>query len=227
VIVGRSACPLCSAEIKWYDNIPILSFILLKSRCRYCNGNISPQYLLVEIISGVGFILIFLLDYSISAKVFLSALLILYLIIFFIDIKHFIIPDELSFTIIALAFIKNFLPSLHSHFTHDITQSVAGGLLGYFSIWIVIFIYRKLKNTEAMGLGDAKLMAGIGLLFGWEVIPLVLFIAAMIGLVMVIPSLLKGKRNLQSQIPFGPYIISAGIVYFIFGNSLYQAVFVI
>ena len=178
--------------------------------------------MLVEIIAGVSFILIYLLDYPLITKVFLAVLLILYLIIFFIDIKHFIIPDVLSFTIITLALLKNFLPSLHSHFTHDFLQSIIGGLLGYFSIWIIIFTYRKLKNTEAMGLGDAKLMAGIGLLFGWMSLPVVLFVAAVIGLVMVIPSLLQGQRNLHSQIPFGPYIISAGIVYFIFGNTLYQ-----
>ena len=77
---------------------------------------------------------------------------------------------------------------------------------------------------EAMGLGDAKLMAGIGLLFGWQSIPFVLFFAAILGLLVVAPSLLKSKRNLKSKIPFGPYIITAGIIYFFYGNILYKTV---
>ena len=82
--------------------------------------------------------------------------------IFFIDLENFIIPDSLNFSIMGLAFIKNFLPSFNTNLVHDINQSLIGGIIGYFSIWLIIFFYKTLKKIDGMGLGDAKLMAGIG-----------------------------------------------------------------
>ena len=148
----------------------------------------------------------------------------MYVIIFFIDLKHFIIPDTLNFGIMILALAKNFLPDLNLSFTQITTQSIIGGIIGYLSIWIIIYLYKTLKKMEGMGLGDAKLMAGIGLLFGWKSIPFVLFVSAILGLLMVLPSLVEKKKSLKSQIPFGPYIITAGIIYFLYGDILYQIV---
>lgn len=148
----------------------------------------------------------------------------MYVMIFFIDLKHFIIPDSLNFGIIILAFAKNFLPNLNLVFTQNMIQSVIGGIVGYLSIWIIIYLYKTFKKIEGMGLGDAKLMAGIGLLFGWQSIPFVLFVAAVLGLLLVMPSLAAKKKTLKSAIPFGPYIITAGLIYFLFGNILYKIV---
>ena len=148
----------------------------------------------------------------------------MYVIIFFIDLKHFIIPDSLNFGIIILAFAKNFLPNFNLFFTQNMTHSVIGGIAGYLSIWIIIYLYKTFKKIEGMGLGDAKLMAGIGLLFGWQSIPFVLFVSAVLGLLLVMPSLVEKKKNLKSKIPFGPYIITAGLIYFLFGNILYKTV---
>ena len=148
----------------------------------------------------------------------------MYVMIFFIDLKHFIIPDSLNFGIIFLAFAKNFLPNLNLVFTQNMIHSVIGGIAGYLSIWIIIYLYKTFKKIEGMGLGDAKLMAGIGLLFGWQSIPFVLFVSAVLGLLLVMPSLVEKKKNLKSKIPFGPYIITAGLIYFLFGNILYKIV---
>ena len=152
------------------------------------------------------------------------ALFLIYLMILFIDLKHFIIPDILNYGIIVLAIIKNFLPNLDLIFTQDIKLSLAGGIVGYLSIWLIIYLYKQIRKKEGMGLGDAKLMAGIGYLFGWQSIPLVLFVAAVLGLLLVMPSLVAKKKNLKSEIPFGPYIITAGLIYFLFGNILYKIV---
>ncbi len=152
------------------------------------------------------------------------ALFLIYLMILFIDLKHFIIPDILNYGIIVLAIIKNFLPNLDLIFTQDIMLSLAGGIVGYLSIWLIIYLYKQIRKKEGMGLGDAKLMAGIGFLFGWQSIPLVLFVAAVLGLLLVMPSLVAKKKNLKSEIPFGPYIITAGLIYFLFGNILYKIV---
>lgn len=152
------------------------------------------------------------------------ALFLIYLMILFIDLKHFIIPDILNYGIIVLAITKNFLPNLDLIFTQDIMLSLAGGIVGYLSIWLIIYLYKQIRKKEGMGLGDAKLMAGIGFLFGWQSIPLVLFVAAVLGLLLVMPSLVAKKKNLKSEIPFGPYIITAGLIYFLFGNILYKIV---
>ena len=146
----------------------------------------------------------------------------MYLIIFFIDLKHFIIPDVLNYGMIVIAFLKNFLPDLNLNFVQDIKLSLMGGIAGFFSIWIIIYLYKTFKKTEGMGLGDAKLMVGIGLLLGWQSIPFVLFLSATLGLLMVMPSLLEKRKSLKSKIPFGPYIITAGVIYFLYGDVLYK-----
>ena len=223
-LAGRSYCPKCKKKIKWFDNIPVLSYFLLNGKCRSCKKKISSQYLIVELIMGFGFLLIFLNYHNHLASILLSILLLMYVIIFFIDLKHFIIPDSLNFGIIILAFAKNFLPNLNLIFTQNMTHSVIGGIAGYLSIWIIIYLYKTFKKIEGMGLGDAKLMAGIGLLFGWQSIPFVLFVAAVLGLLLVMPSLVEKKKNLKSKIPFGPYIITASLIYFLFGNVLYKTI---
>ena len=152
------------------------------------------------------------------------ALFLIYLMILFIDLKHFIIPDILNYGIIVLAIIKNFLPNLDLIFTQDIMLSLAGGIVGYLSIWLIIYLYKQIRKKEGMGLGDAKLMAGIGLLFGWQSIPLVLFIASLLALFVAMPSLMAKKKGLKSKIPFAPYLITAGLVYFLYGNVIYKIV---
>ena len=223
-ITGRSFCPKCKKKIPWFDNIPLISYLLLRGKCRKCHKNISLKYFVVEIICGAGFVLIFLSYSNYTSIIFLSLLFLLYLIIFFIDLEHFIIPDSLSFTLMFLAISKNFLPNINTSFIFDINQSIIGGMIGYLSIWIIIYIYKVIKKIEGMGLGDAKLMAGIGLLFGWQAIPFVLFTASILGLLYVIPSLINKKINLKSQIPFGPHIILGSLMYFLYGELLYNLV---
>jgi len=222
VLTGRSYCPKCKKKIKWFDNIPLISFLSLDGKCRSCKKKISPQYFIVELIAGLGFLFIFLNYDNYSAKLLLAILLTMYLIIFFIDLKHFIIPDVLNYGIIVIAFLKNFLPDLNLNFVQDIKLSLMGGIAGFFSIWIIIYLYKTFKKTEGMGMGDAKLMAGVGLLLGWQSIPFVLFLSATLGLLMVMPSLLEKRKSLKSKIPFGPYIITAGVIYFLYGDVLYK-----
>ena len=109
----------------------------------------------------------------------------------------------------------------------DLTRSLIGGIAGFASIWIIIYLYKTIRKREGMGLGDAKLMAGIGFLFGWQSIPLVLFIASLLALFVAMPSLMKKKKGLKSKIPFAPYLITAGLVYFLYGNVIYKIVLAI
>jgi len=220
IIFGRSFCPKCKKKIIWHDNIPLISFILLGGKCRKCKKEISIKYLLVELISGISFVYLFLNYNNYFEVIFLQILIIIFLIVFFIDLKHFIIPDVLNFTLIGLAIVKNFIPNFQSNFTYDLYQSIIGGIAGYLIIWIIIFLYKKIKNVEAMGFGDAKFMAVIGLLFGWNSIPFVLFLSALLGLISVLPNLLNKSKNLKTHIPFGPFLIISTIVYYFKGNFL-------
>ena len=224
VVSGRSYCPRCNKKIVWHDNIPVISFFLLGFKCRRCKKPISPQYIIVEIINIISFASIYYFFGISLTTIFLMILGLSFLIIFFIDLKHFLIPDILNFTLIIIAFLKNFIPNLSINLNQDMGETLLGGVLGYSIIWLIIISYKKIRHMEAMGLGDAKLMAGIGLLFGWKSVPFVLFVSAILGLLMVLPSLVEKKKSLKSQIPFGPYIITAGIIYFFYGDILYQIV---
>ena len=226
IIIGRSYCPRCKKKIKWYDNLPLISYIFLNAKCRNCDKSISVRYLIVELITGISFLLIFLSFKNLYTIVFLSTLILILIMIFFIDLENFIIPDSLNFLIMGLALVKNFIPSFNTSLIHDINQSIIGGIIGYFSIWLIIFLYKTLKKIDGMGLGDAKLMAGIGLLFGWQSIPLVLFLSSILGLFFVAPSLLKKQKTMKSEIPFGPFIIISMLIYFVFGDFFYGLILV-
>ena len=215
VVSGRSYCPKCKNQINWKDNIPILSYFLLNGKCRKCKKKISVQYVFVEFLSILFFTFIYFL-YGITLTTLLLIILSLsFIIIFFIDVKHFIIPNEITFSMMVLGFIKSFDPNLNSLFPNYI-NSLIGGLLGYGIIWSIIFFYKQVKKKEGMGLGDAKLFAVIGFWFGWIAIPFVIFISSVVALCSVIPSLIKKSKNMSSQIPFGPFIILGCILYIIF-----------
>ena len=226
IISGRSLCPKCKKKINWYDNLPLISFIILNRRCRNCKKTISSRYFIVELITGITFFIIYLNFDNLYTIIFLSILALILIMIFFIDLENFIIPDNLNFAIMGLAIIKNFFPNFNTSLVHDINQSLIGGIIGYLTIWLIIFLYKAIKKIDGMGLGDAKLMAGIGLLFGWQSIPLVLFISSILGLVFVIPALIKKQKNMRSEIPFGPFIIISALIYFVIGDFLYTLILV-
>ena len=119
-----------------------------------------------------------------------------------------------------IGFIKSFGPNLNQVIFPNFINSLIGGVLGYSIIWLIIFFYKKVRNKEGMGLGDAKLLAVIGFWFGWVAIPFVLFFSSVIALLFVMPSLLKKSKKLTSQIPFGPYIILASILFFVLKQKL-------
>ena len=220
VIKGRSHCPSCNKLIKWYDNIPLLSFLVLKARCRDCSTTIDVKYFIIELISALNFVLIFYLFGFSSTTILFFILSIGFLIIFFIDLKHFIIPNEITYPLMMLGFLKSFDPNLNLNLFPNFIDSLIGGFFGYVIIWLVIFIYKKFRNKEGMGLGDAKLVSVIGFWFGWISIPFVIFFSSAIALIKVIPDLIKNKKNLSSEIPFGPYLIVGCLTFLILNSQI-------
>ncbi len=218
VVVGRSFCVKCNKKIQWFDNIPIISYLLLKFKCRNCKTKISFQYFLVETISLINFLVLYLIFGISLTTLFLIILSVVFLIIFFIDLKHYIIPNSLTYSMMILGFIKSFVPNLDPIFPNFL-NSLIGGLLGYGIIWSIIYFYRQFKKKEGMGLGDAKLFAVIGFWFGWISIPFIIFLSSIIALLSVLPDLLRSSKKLSSQIPFGPFIILGTIFYLVFQDN--------
>ena len=125
----------------------------------------------------------------------------------------------------VIGFIKSFDPNLNQTIFPNYINSLLGGIFGYSIIWLIIFFYKKVRNKEGMGLGDAKLMAVVGFWFGWISIPFTIFISSVVALVLVIPSLLKKTKDMSAQIPFGPYIIIGCILYVSFSNQIKYLLF--
>ena len=139
IVTGRSSCPNCKKKIIWYDNIPLLSFILLKSKCRFCKKLINLQYFIVELITAISFVLIYYFFGLTLASLLLSILSFFFIIIFFIDLKHFIIPNELTFPLMIMGFFKSFDPNLNQTIFPNYINSLIGGVFGYLIIWLIIF----------------------------------------------------------------------------------------
>ena len=214
VVGGRSYCPRCKKKIVWYDNIPIFSYLLIAGKCRNCKKSISSQYPIVECLHIISFVIIYFLFGVSITSLLLMILALTFIIIFFVDLKHYIIPNSLTFPLMVLGFVKSFDPNLNEIFPNYI-NSLIGGVFGYGIIWSIIFLYKALRNKEGMGLGDAKLLAAIGFWFGWISIPFVIFSSSIVALIAVLPSLINKSKKFSSEIPFGPFIIIGCILYII------------
>ena len=190
-----------------------------RSLCPKCKKTISSKYLFVEAFNIISFVTIYYLFEISLTTIFLMILSLTFLIIFFIDLKHFIIPNTLTYPMMGLGFVKSFDPNLNPIFPNYI-DSLIGGFFGYGIIWAIIFFYKQIRKKEGMGLGDAKLLAVIGFWFGWSSIPFVIFFSSIIALIFVLPNLINKTKKMSSEIPFGPHIIIAAIFYLFLQDKL-------
>jgi len=218
VVVPRSFCPHCKKTIPWYDNIPLLSYLILKAKCRACGQRISPRYFIVELLTALAFLLLFKV-HGISFNFFFYTILTCGLIVAtFVDIQHRIIPDEISLGGIVVGFILsavkgmkldplayNFIPPLNS-----LLGIIVGGGILYLTGFIFDLVYFKLLKkppiqgeTESMGGGDIKLLAMIGAFLGWKKAILIFFLAPFFGAVVGIINLCVKKDH---TIPYGPFL---------------------
>ena len=215
IISPGSHCPHCHTPIKWYDNIPLLSFALLKGRCRYCQKPISRQYPLVEFITGLfTFFIYFDYGFSLTGIIYLFFIYAL-IVISFIDLKWQIIPDVISVPGIFGGLMASFcLPYL------SFKDSVCGALLGGGFLFIVAYGYYFIRKKEGMGGGDIKLLAMIGAFLGWRAIPFVLFSASVMGSIIGILWILFQGKDRNFPIPFGPFLALGAIWVVFFPESI-------
>jgi leader peptidase (prepilin peptidase)/N-methyltransferase len=212
---SRSFCPQCKSAIKFYDNIPVFSYIWLRGRCRNCKASISLRYPLVELITGILAIsILFLFGLTLEGLVyfiFISSLL----VITFIDIDHKIIPDIITLPGIPIGLLASFvLPAM------TFISSLVGLLVGGVSLLLVAWVYSLITHKEGMGGGDIKLLGMIGAFLGWKGVIFTIFAASLTGtLVGIIVMLQKGK-NLKFAIPFGPFLSIGAMSYVFFGEKV-------
>ncbi|MEN3014126.1 MAG: prepilin peptidase [Endomicrobiia bacterium] len=219
IVFPNSFCPNCNFPIKWYDNIPILSFFLLKGRCRNCKNKISFLYPLVEFLCGVLCVLLYLKFGFLKMWIFLNFFFIL-LVISIIDIKTTEIPDELSYYLIFSGIIFSiFNPFIGRHDIFiRITNSAIGGLTGFFISYLIAITGEKIFRKTALGGGDIKLFTSVGIWLGYEGFFKIVFLSSFLGLVfIVLLSIYKKKTLWGSYLQFGPFI-SLGCFLYVFLN---------
>jgi len=210
IVTPRSYCPKCNTPVKWFDNLPLISYVLLKAKCRACNEKISIQYPLVEFFTGVAFLALALhFEGSILLPVYLVFTLAL-IIITGIDYFHQIIPDSLSLGILVMGLcFCPFNQALGAGLKVRLINSLGGVIAGGGGLFLVGFIGEKIMRREAMGGGDVKLLAGIGAVLGWAKVFSVLFTASLIGSAFGLALIFSKKIERTGYIPFGPFLAFA------------------
>jgi len=217
-IGGRSYCPYCKKTLSWFELIPLMSFILQKGKCKHCKKPISLQYPLVELATGILFVLCvwyFFPNFLLSTFYFLLSTFLI--VIFVYDLKHYIIPDQVIYPAILVAGIWY---SVFGIFIRDTKYEILTTLLaalaaGAFFLFIVL-----ISRGKWMGVGDIKLALFMGLVLGWPKILVALFLAFLIGAFTSILLIILKKKTLKSEIPFGPFLVGGTIIAIFWGNVL-------
>ncbi len=208
-----SHCPSCGRDIRWYDNVPLLSWLLLKGRCRYCDARIPLRYPLVELSVGLGWgFLAWLLP---PGPELASGLVLFYLLLVlsWIDLETGLLPDVLTYPGMLLGILL-------SAWQGRLLDAVVGVAAGYAFFWMVAMAFLRLTGREGMGHGDFKLLAMLGAFMGWQALPFIVFVASLTGTVFGGLGLLLSRGKLRSEIPFGPYLAFAGLLWFLAGENL-------
>lgn len=225
IMLSRSKCPLCKKLIRWHDNIPFLSYILLRGRCRFCKGRISFRYFAVEFISALCFLILFI-HFGLTYRFWIYSLLTFSLIVVtFIDLEFQIIPDRISVGGILLGILFSVsIPALHYSTTWKVSfvKSLSGALIGAGVIYLTGVFGKLVFKKESMGGGDIKLMAMLGTILGWKMTVLIFFLAPFFGTPAGIYLKFKKKHDV---IPYGPYISIASFVAMIYGRQILNMLF--
>jgi leader peptidase (prepilin peptidase) / N-methyltransferase len=215
LLVPRSACPACGHAIAWYENIPVVSYVWLRGRCAACQAGISARYPLVELLTGLltsavawqfGFTwqaaLLFVLVWALIALAF-------------IDLDTQYLPDDITLPILWLGLLVNvqglFVP---------LADAVVGATAGYLVLWSVYHLFRLLTGKEGMGYGDFKLLAALGAWLGWTMLPLIILLSSLVGAIVGVAMILFAGHDRAKPIPFGPYLVVAGLIALFFGHDI-------
>jgi len=217
--VPRSRCPHCQHAISALENIPVLSWLWLRGRCRGCQAAISWRYPAIELISGLLSALVaWKFGYGLST---LAALLFVWAMVAltFIDFDTQLLPDDITLPLLWLGLLVN----LQGGFT-DIGSAVIGAMAGYLVLWSIYWAFKLITGKEGMGYGDFKLLAAIGAWFGWQLLPMTILLSSIVGAVVGISLIVFSRHGRNTPIPFGPYLATAGLIALFWGKALSQLI---
>ena len=241
IVFPNSACPNCKNAIKPYDNIPLFGWLMLGGKCRNCKSPISARYPAVELLTALVFCLTY---WQIGFTAFLPVALVFVattIALIFIDSEHMILPNVITYPLFVLALAVRIVYPLvfgseyftdlqHSPLTYFQNQptwlvsligAIFGGIVGGGFLWLVGEIWKRLRGVEAMGLGDVKMMFGVGALLGWRLTLLTIFLGAFSGAIIGLVVIYKQKeKDMQAQIPFGIFLGIGSILALLFGEPL-------
>lgn len=218
IVVERSHCPHCKTPLRWYDNIPLFSWLLLRGRCRYCHAPISVQYPLVELLTML-LVLASVWRFGFGWHGFGAILLSCFLVALSgIDLRTQLLPDQLTLPLMWLGLVA----SIDALFLTP-KQAMVGAMVGYLSLWSVWWLFKQLTGKEGMGHGDFKLLAALGAWVGLKGIIPTILLSSLVGAVVGSIWLAAKGRDRATPIPFGPYLAAAGWIVFFWGQSMVDA----
>lgn len=231
IVFPPSRCPECRARIRWFDNVPILSYLWLRGRCRDCRAPISPRYPLVELANGLFYLAIFLHTGPTPGFLLIAAFVSMIVVLIYIDAEIQILPDVVDLPGIAVGItigalgLGNVYPAITV--SSSIVDALIGALAGAGIIVAVIAAYWLIRRVEGMGQGDIKMLAMIGAGLGWRAVPGVLLLAAVCGTLIGVPIALRSDRGMQLPLPFGVFLGVATLAVLFFGQTLSEWYFLL
>ena len=214
----NSHCPNCKAAIRPWQNVPVLSYLVLGGKCAQCGMRISPRYPLIELASGL---MIMALGYHFAPSMALvGAMLFTWCLITLtmIDVDHQLLPDDITLPLLWLGLLFNLSGGFVS-----LQDAVIGAMAGYLVLWSVYWLFKLLTGKEGMGYGDFKLLAALGAWLGWQALPLIILLSSLVGALCGLALMLVKRRGKEIPIPFGPYLAAAGWIALLWGESLTAA----
>ena len=214
----RSRCPQCGHPIAALENIPIVSWVLLRGRCKGCAAPISPRYPLIEALTGLLFgLAAWHFGFSVAG---LGALVLVAALIALtgIDFDTQLLPDDITLPLLWIGLALN----TFSIYT-DLKSAVIGAMAGYLALWTVYWGFKLTTGKEGMGYGDFKLLAALGAWLGWQMLPLTILLSSLVGAAVGLGLMVFARHNRNVPIPFGPYLAAAGIIALIWGKPLTRA----
>ena len=213
-----SRCPSCATAIKPWQNIPVLSYVMLRGRCAGCANSISMRYPSVELVTGLlSLLVVWVMGLEPSSLAYLFLLWSL-VALTLIDYDTQLLPDQITLPLLWGGLLFNLVFKVV-----PLESAVIGAMLGYLSLWSVYWLFKLLTGKEGMGYGDFKLLAALGAWMGWQQLPLIIILSSLVGAICGSIILFASKRSQSTAIPFGPYLAIAGFIALLWGSSITSA----
>ena len=213
----NSTCPNCQHEIRYYENIPVISWLFLKGKCSQCKTAISIRYPIVETVTAALSVVV-AVHYGVAPITFFALILTWGLIcLTMIDFDHMLLPDQFTYPLLWLGLLININATIV-----PLDEAVIGAVAGYMSLFSVFWLFKLITGKEGMGYGDFKLLAVFGAWMGWQLLPLLILMASAVGAVIGISLMLFKNHSREQAIPFGPYLAIAGWICLLWGEGIWQ-----